>query len=107
MHKRRSRRTRRRNRVLDCTRGNSRAGGQPMNRSPPAKLAAQVVRVLVLTVPVLLVFAASVLLVALGLAWARGAPLIGRDNLLLGVICGLIIWLFLASFHVRRETLRL
>jgi hypothetical protein len=78
-----------------------------MDRSPPTKLAAQVVRVLVLSLPVLLVFAASVLLVALGLAWVRGAPLGGRENLLLGVICGLIIWLFLAIFHVRRETIRL
>jgi hypothetical protein len=78
-----------------------------MNQSPSVKLAAQVLRVLVLALPVLLVFAASVVLVALGLSWVRGVPLIGRENLLLGVICGLIIWLFFASFHVRRETLRL
>lgn len=78
-----------------------------MSRSPAVKLSAQVVRVLVLALPVLLVFAASVLLLALALSWVRGEPLGGRENLLLGVICGLISWLFLAVFHVRRETIRL
>jgi hypothetical protein len=60
-------------------------------------------RVLALSVPLLALFAASATLAALAVAWVRGRPLLGPENVCLGVICGLVVWLFLAVFHVRNE----
>jgi hypothetical protein len=68
---------------------------------------ARILRVLLLSLPVLLAFVASALLVALLLSWIRDLPFGARENLLLGIICSLIVWLFVAVFHIRRETLRL
>ncbi|HYT93223.1 MAG TPA: hypothetical protein VEL76_31180 [Gemmataceae bacterium] len=78
-----------------------------MSAPTPIKLPGRIVRILLLVLPVLLVFAGTVLLSALALSWIRDVPLGARDNLLLGIICGLIVWLFLAIFHIRKETIQL
>ncbi len=41
---------------------------------------------------------------AQALAWARTAPVVEPVNWSGGVVCSLIAWLFILSFHVRRET---
>jgi hypothetical protein len=75
------------------------------SRSPSAS--ANLVRVTLLTFPVLLIFAATVLPLALLLTRVPGASTVLTDNLTLAVLCGLVVWLFLAIFHIRTETLRL
>jgi hypothetical protein len=66
-----------------------------------------IVRVAVLTLPVLLIFTATALPLALLLALVPGASTELSDNLSLAVVCGLVVWLFLAIFHIRPDTLRL
>ena len=65
------------------------------------------VRVAFLTLPVLLIFTATVLPLALLLTQVSGAATDVSDNLSLAVLCGLVVWLFLAIFHIRTETIRL
>jgi hypothetical protein len=74
-------------------------------RSPSAS--GRIFRVAVLILPVLLIFAATVLPFALLLGYLRGASTELSDNLRLAILCGLVVWLFLAIFHIRTDTLRL
>jgi hypothetical protein len=63
--------------------------------------------VVLLSVPIVAAFALTALLFARMAAVLRmEEPPVGRA-LLLGVLCGLIAWLFVAVFHIRRESLRL
>jgi hypothetical protein len=64
-------------------------------------------RVLAISIPVLLVFAATVLVAALGLAWLGNPELGSPDTFGPATVCGLIAWLFFAVFHVKHETLTL
>lgn len=41
------------------------------------------------------------------LAWVRGTPFASPENLYSGVVCGLIAWLFVGVFHLRKETMQL
>jgi hypothetical protein len=66
-----------------------------------------ILRVAVLILPVLVIFAATVLPFALLLGFLRGASTEISDNLCLAILCGLIVWLFLAIFHIRTDTIRL
>jgi hypothetical protein len=63
----------------------------------------QVARVLALSVPVLAIFALSAVLAALAVSWLLRLPLLSAQCASLGVICGLVVWLFIAIFHVRNE----
>jgi len=53
------------------------------------------------------VLGGSALLVALLLSWFRDSPATAAENLYSGLVCGLIAWLFIAVFHLRRDTIRL
>ncbi len=72
-----------------------------------ATLPGMLLRVAVLTLPVLLLFTATVLPLALLLTGLPGASSEFCDNLLRAVLCGLVVWLFLAVFHIRTESVRL
>lgn len=61
-----------------------------------------IVRIIGLALIVLLIFGLTVLLIALKLAWIRSTPISG--TWILATICALILWLFVAVFHIRRET---
>jgi hypothetical protein len=78
-----------------------------MPASRCAATLAMTLRVAVLTLPVLLLFTATVLPLALLLTWVPGASAGVADNLLLAELCGLVVWMFLAIFHIRTETVRL
>lgn len=45
--------------------------------------------------------------VAYALALIQDSSITHGSNLYLGLVCGLIVWLFMAVFHLRRETLHL
>jgi hypothetical protein len=77
----------------------------PALRSP--KALAVTLRVAFLTLSVLLLFTATALPLALLLTWIPGGSAGVADNLVLAVLCGLVVWLFLAIFHIRTETVRL
>src|SRR5437762_8478846 len=70
-------------------------------------LLGRVVRVVLFTLPVLATLGGTALLVALPLTWLDGGTAVHPAHLLLGLVCGLIAWLFLSVFHLKRETLLL
>jgi len=63
------------------------------------------VRILVLAVSALLIFGITALICAIPLLLFRNNPQASAGIVLLGVLCGLIVWLFVAIFHIRREAL--
>ncbi len=66
-----------------------------------------VLRVVLLALPILLAFAATFALIVLVLSWVPGAADLGPGNLSVGVICALSAWLFLAVFHMKRDSVDL
>jgi hypothetical protein len=64
-----------------------------------------VLRVLLLTLPILALFAATVFGCAIGIAWLRFEDLRTFANWQLATVCALTVWLFVAIFHLRRMTL--
>jgi hypothetical protein len=78
-----------------------------MHAARAATLPGKVLRITFLTFPVLLLFAATVLPLALLLTRVPGGSTSVFDNLLLAVLCGLVVWVFVAVFHIRTETTRL
>jgi hypothetical protein len=78
-----------------------------MRRASFVKALRGVLRVLAISLPVLLTFMGTVLGAALVLAWLRDTPAGSPETLGLATVCGLIVWLFIAVFHVRQETLTL
>jgi hypothetical protein len=78
-----------------------------MHDARSATLPGMVLRVALLTLPALLLFTATVLPLALLLTHVPGGATELGDNLLLAVLCGLVIWLFLAVFHIRTESVHL
>jgi hypothetical protein len=66
-----------------------------------------VLRVVIWATLLLIFFAAMTWLIALILAWWFDTPVAESRNIELGIICGLVAWLFLAAFHLRTETLTL
>jgi hypothetical protein len=77
-----------------------------MSRLAPSWFAAsfRFALVLLFTLAVLL---GTSLLCASAVALMRATPLLGPGNLSVGLCCGLIVWLFIAAFHLRKETLML
>jgi hypothetical protein len=71
-------------------------------RLPP--LLRRTLRIAVLCAAALGGFAATVALLLLFLSWVPGAPDVGSRSVPLAVLCGLVAWLFVAVFHIRRET---
>ena len=64
-------------------------------------------RVLALSLLILAVFWVVAFLLALLAGWLRGVPVTGAGLLPRGAVCGLIAGLFVAAFHLRRETIHL
>ncbi len=60
--------------------------------------------VLLFTLAVLL---GTSLVCAIVVAMIRDMPVLGSDNATVGLCCSLIVWLFIAVFHLRKETLSL
>lgn len=72
-----------------------------------SKVLASVVRIAALSLAILLSFGLLALTAAGVAAWLQGTELTHAHNLFLGILCGLIALLFLAIFHLKRETLHL
>lgn len=66
---------------------------------------ATLLRIVLLSLVVLVLFAATVLLVAFLVAWRTDASLTDPWSINLGILCGLIVWLFVIIFHIKAETL--
>lgn len=61
------------------------------------------VRIVVLAAVFLAVFGSVAGCLALALGYLRGTPFASPPNLYGGMVCGLIAWLFVTAFHVKRE----
>ena len=66
-------------------------------------LLAMALRVIALALPVIVVFGSTALGGAALVAWINDTPLSRADNLCLGILCGLLVWLFAAAIHIRWE----
>jgi len=64
-------------------------------------------RVLAISLPIMAVFTTTILVAAGVLAWLTDTSITTPYTLWLATICGLIAWLFIAVFHVRKEKLTL
>jgi len=64
-----------------------------------------VLRVVVLAIPVLLLFGVTALIVAPLVSWGAGVGITSPESISLTLICGLVLWLFVAIFHINRETI--
>jgi hypothetical protein len=64
-------------------------------------------RILLLSLVFVLVFVLTGLVIALLLSWVQSNPFAEEINVIIGMMCGLIAWLFIAVFHLRRETVYL
>jgi hypothetical protein len=64
-----------------------------------------IIRILLLSLVVLALFAATALIVAFLVAWRLDTSLADPWSRNLGILCGLIVWLFVAIFHFKAETL--
>src|SRR4051812_41888473 len=73
-------------------------------RSSQSVIVARILPVLLWTVPILATLAGTALLVALPLTWLGGGEHIQPGHLLIGTVCGLIVWLFVSVFHLKKET---
>jgi hypothetical protein len=78
-----------------------------MHVSDSSRLHALILRVLVLSLTILATFAVTVALVLLPLQWWFNIPLGSTSGLSLAIICGLVIWLFVAVFHIKSDSVRL
>src|SRR5258707_12180223 len=65
----------------------------------------RILPVLLWTVPILATLAGTALLVALPLTWLNGSEFIQPGHLFIGVVCGLIVWLFVSVFHLKKEAI--
>ncbi len=72
--------------------------------APRSGATVNVLRILVLAVVVLAMFAATVLVVASLIAWRSNSSITDPWSIYLGILCGLIFWLFVMIFHIKGET---
>ncbi len=72
--------------------------------STPRAFATAAFRFMLVGLLVIVVFGGGALMIAHGLAWWQGAPWTSPQALITGLICALIGALFVAIFHLRRET---
>jgi hypothetical protein len=75
-----------------------------MSRSAPTWLTA-VVRLALFSLIALALLLGTGLLCAAALNVLHGGGIVGKTNLAIGLVCGLIVWMFIAAFHLRKETL--
>ena len=64
-------------------------------------------RIVIWATLLLVLFACMTWFTALILSWCFDTAVAESHNLYLGMICALVAWLFLATFHLRRETVHL
>ena len=64
-------------------------------------------QILVLAFVFLVLFGGTALVLAFFLSWIQGAPFGIGANWYIGMICGLIAWMFVAVFHFRKESIQL
>jgi hypothetical protein len=74
-----------------------------MQRNAVSACLAPVLRVVCLSVPVLTLFAATALACAGLVVWRLQTPLFSSATFLPSVVCGLIVWLFAAAMHLKKE----
>lgn len=79
----------------------------PSGPATNTKLLPGLVRVIILALPILLIFAVTVSLVAGVVSWFRDTMLTSPENLWLGILCALVVWLFVAIFHLKRDTMQM
>ena len=63
--------------------------------------------VLVLAFVFFVIFGGTALVIAFFLSWIQGTSFGNGANWYVGMICGLVAWLFVAVFHFRKETIQL
>lgn len=71
-------------------------------RSPPVATAA--FRFLLVALLAIVLLVGTTLLIAVVVGWLQFTAWDSRGNLSIGLVCGNILWLFVAIFHLRRET---
>lgn len=71
----------------------------------PGNFVSAVARVVGLAILALLVFAATALAIGAPAAWYKDVPLSSAPGIHLAILCGLIVWLFVAVFLFKRETI--
>jgi hypothetical protein len=64
-------------------------------------------RILALAVVFAIVLAGTALPIAFLVSWLQAVTITHGANIYVGLVCGLIVWLFIAVFHLRKETLML
>jgi hypothetical protein len=63
-----------------------------------------VFRFLLVSVLTVVVLVGTTLLIAFALAWIRDTTWDNPPDLVVSMVCGLVAWVFVAAFHLRRET---
>ena len=53
------------------------------------------------------ILVATTIAIAAAIGWLRGVGLAEAGNLRIGLVCGLVSWLFLAVFHIRKEAMEI
>lgn len=71
---------------------------------PARTLAVGVFRFVLVCLLAFVVLIGTTLVISSLIAWVRSGDWNSPQNLYTGAVCGLIIWLFVAAFHLRRET---
>ncbi|MBV9495594.1 MAG: hypothetical protein JOZ54_15210 [Acidobacteria bacterium] len=79
------------------------AKGAPM-KAPSRSLATGLFRFILVALLATVMLIGTTLLIAQLTAWLQAGDWHSTRNLTIGVICGMIVWLFVAVFHLRRET---
>jgi hypothetical protein len=63
-----------------------------------------VLRIVCLSIPILTLFAGTILACSLVVSWWQDAPLLSAATWLPSTICGLAVWLFVTVIHLKKET---
>ena len=71
---------------------------------PSRALATGIFRFLLVSLLTIVLLIGTTLLIAFSIAWLRDGDWNSPQYLSIGMVCGLIVWLFVAVFHLRRET---
>lgn len=74
-----------------------------MQASPVKQVLGKVLWLLALALGMVVLFGTAALLAAAAVAWWKGTPLTSAQNIYLGIICGLVVVLFVSIFHLKRE----
>ena len=71
---------------------------------PSPSLATGIFRFLLVALLAIVLLIGTTLLISFFIAWTRGGSWDSPQYVSIGLVCGLIAWLFVAAFHLRRET---